>query len=60
MSEEQVREKINAIMQLVNLEMQAEARKAGKQVDAREKIRRMREKLEAAGLPLPDHLKETS
>ncbi len=57
MADQATQDKINAIMQLVNLEMTAAARKMGKQVDAREKIRLMRERLEAAGLPLPDHLK---
>lgn len=57
MTDDATQEKINAIMQLVNLEMAAAARRTGKAVDAREKVRLMKERLEAAGLPLPDHLK---
>lgn len=54
---EPLSEKALSIIQLVNLEMTAEARKMGKQVDAREKIRKVREKLEAAGLPVPENFR---
>lgn len=53
-----VQDKINAIMQLVALEMEAHARREGKKVDPIAKLNRVREKILEAGLPLPDHLKK--
>lgn len=57
MSNEDPSERVLSIIQLVNLEMDAEARKMRKQVDPRAKVQKIRERLEAAGLPIPDHLK---
>ena len=50
-------DRINAIMQLVNAEMEAIARRQGKRVDPIEKMKTIKAKIIEAGLPLPEHLK---
>ncbi|MBL4889072.1 MAG: hypothetical protein JKX97_03495 [Candidatus Lindowbacteria bacterium] len=55
--EEDVQDKINRITQVISAEMDAIARRECKTVDPIARLEKWRVAIEAAGLPLPDHMK---